>query len=812
MNDIKKVLIAAICVVLAVAIAAGVSIGVLAGTVNGMKDQIAELNQTVGALESQNSAMKAEIEEAAKNNEDLVSAAEFEAKLAEALGAQTQTMQSLISTAVKNQIEELGVEGLTEAQVQQIIDAAVANCLTEDDIDAIVADANAGLTKDEVKKLITDYTAGYLTYGQIVNLIEDETYALRAFLEKSINKIKNELEGSINDKTSAIYIDAEDVEGDTFTINDSVIEDLVGEGLIELVGDWSEINLVINYTAEKRITVWATEDAVATLNNKVSDKATFMGAVLTATVSTVAELEEALYYWASEITVTDDIVLEKNQSIVVEEGVYTTIDLGDNKIVGQIAKDEGAVIENNGDLTLIGGTIENTEVNGDAIINNTGSLTLDGATVKGAPIGETGYPAYAIYNSGNITAEAGTEVISDRGAINTSAGEIIINGGDYIVTSAASDAKRTLTLHTIYVEDDAVVTIYDGNFENNYSGVSGASVLCPAGGDITVYGGSFSDAEDKTDNFNYTANIQNYMGYSSSDVEIYGGTFDDSSVKKNVADGYVALEDGNGKWLVLPEGSAIVASSDALNSAMTNGGTAIIMLETGEYSFKNDRAIEGNFTFIGGEDVVIDLVTSGAYFDKATLAFENVSFKTKFGYPAGGGSDYLGLYAYNATFTNCNFDGSYLVGRDGQKYINCTFDLRDSGDYIRLYGNACTFENCTFETDGKAILAYADGMNGTLSTVEIKDCVFNATKAAQAGAITNQNCAAIEIDNYGEGINLVLSGNTYDKDCFSGEWRIKSYTVDNSGNKDVTVNGTAYAGIFVDGVEYTVVDKVATKK
>ena len=607
MNDIKKVLIAAICVVLAVAIAAGVSIGVLAGTVNGMKEQIAELNQTVGALESQNSAMKAEIEEAAKNNEDLVSAAEFEAKLAEALGTQTQTMQSLISTAVKNQIEELGVEGLTEAQVQQIIDAAVANCLTEDDIDAIVADANAGLTKDEVKKLITDYTAGYLTYGQIVNLIEDETYALRAFLEKSINKIKNELEGSINDKTSAIYIDAEDVEGDTFTINDSVIEDLVGEGLIVLVGDWSEINLVINYTAEKRITVWATEDAVATLNNKVSDKATFMGAVLTATVSTVAELEEALYYWASEITVTDDIVLEKNQSIVVEEGVYTTIDLGDNKIVGQIAKDEGAVIENNGDLTLIGGTIENTEVNGDAIINNTGSLTLDGATVKGAPIGETGYPAYAIYNSGNITAEAGTEVISDRGATNTSAGEIIINGGDYIVTSAASDANQTLTLHTVYVTDDAVVTINDGNFENNYSGVSGASVLCPAGGDITVYGGSFSDAEDKTDNFNYTANIKNYMGYPSSNVEIYGGTFDDSSVKKNVADGYVALEDGNGNWLVLPKGSAIVADQTSFAKAIEEGNTNLV-LGAGNYTIPSIKA-GSEIDITGTKDTIITINT-----------------------------------------------------------------------------------------------------------------------------------------------------------------------------------------------------------
>lgn len=214
MNDIKKVLIVAICVVLVIAIAAGVSIGVMANTMNGLKDRVEELDQ---AYASDVAAMKAEIEAAKAANENLVTAADFEAKLAAAIGEQNQTMQSLISTAVKNQIEDLEVEGLTEEQVNEIIDAAVANCLTEADIDAIIADVDTGLTKDEVKKIVANYTAGSLTYAQIVNLIDDADYDLRKFLEDQfteelnkviaeVNKLGGDL-GKLEQSTSSYVVD-----------------------------------------------------------------------------------------------------------------------------------------------------------------------------------------------------------------------------------------------------------------------------------------------------------------------------------------------------------------------------------------------------------------------------------------------------------------------------------------------------------------------------------------------------------------------------------------------------------------------------
>ena len=145
------------------------------------------------------------------------------------------------------------------------------------------------------------------------------------------------------------------------------------------------------------------------------------------------------------------------------------------------------------------------------------------------------------------------------------------------------------------------------------------------------------------------------------------------------------------------------------------------------------------------------------------------------------------------------------VGRDGAKFINCTFNSLGN-DYIWTYGNDVTFEGCTFNTDGKAILIYSDGGN-EISKVSVKNCTFNATTGAKASAIANQNCAAIEIHNYGNGVDLVTEGNTYDSN-FSGEWRIKTYE---NGKPEIIVNGVEYTTIAIDGKIMTIdADKKVT--
>lgn len=246
------------------------------------------------------------------------------------------------------------------------------------------------------------------------------------------------------------------------------------------------------------------------------------------------------------ILLTDDITLDK--SLTIEGDV--TLDLNGNGITGAVAKADGAaLLVNDGTLTIVGGTIENTTVNGGAVINNTGTLTLENVTVLGAPMDDSGYPEYAVATSGKLTIEEGTSILTDRGALALSNGaEVVINGGELTISDAADG--RVLTLHTIYAYGyDSELTIYDGRFENNYSGVSGASVICPAGSKIHIYGGTFYDPVTDVSNFNNTANFQNYMGYGVK-LNVCGGTYNDKTVETNVAEGYEAVANGDGTYTV----------------------------------------------------------------------------------------------------------------------------------------------------------------------------------------------------------------------------------------------------------------------
>lgn len=203
-----------------------------------------------------------------------------------------------------------------------------------------------------------------------------------------------------------------------------------------------------------------------------------------------------------------------------------------------------------------------------------------------------------------------------------------------------------------------------------------------------------------------------------------------------------------------------------------------LKLGTGEYKMPSITGSK-EVTIVGTKDTVIDN-TMGAYMDNSKVSFEGVTIKGSTGKANGNGSDYAALYTRNVTYTNCTFTNL-------------------GNDYVWTYGNDAPFENCVFNTDGKALLIYSDGGN-EVSKVTVKNCTFNATKGAKAGAIANQNCAAVEIHNYGNGVNLTYSGNTYDSN-FSGEWRIKTYE---TGKTRIFVNGAEYTTIAIDGKTMTI--------
>lgn len=232
-----------------------------------------------------------------------------------------------------------------------------------------------------------------------------------------------------------------------------------------------------------------------------------------------------------------------------------------------------------------------------------------------------------------------------------------------------------------------------------------------------------------------------------------------------------------------------------LNDALTTG-VGSVKLSAGEYKMPSNGTAT-DITISGSKATVINVV-DGAYLENANIVFDGVTIKTGTGKANGNGSDYAALYSPNVTYKNCTFVGPMRVGRDGAKFINCTF-TELGNDYVWTYGNDVTFENCTFNTEGKSILIYSDGGN-EVSQVTVKNCVFNSTQGAKAGAIANQTCAAIEIHNYGNGVDLTTEGNTYDSN-FSGEWRIKTYE---AGRTQIFVNGTEYTTIAIDGKTMTI--------
>ena len=230
-------------------------------------------------------------------------------------------------------------------------------------------------------------------------------------------------------------------------------------------------------------------------------------------------------------------------------------------------------------------------------------------------------------------------------------------------------------------------------------------------------------------------------------------------------------------------GNAIVASAAKLTEALNNGETDVYLL-SGEYTMP---AVTNDVTISGTRNTVITV-------NKPNMSGTNVTFN---GVTVKGSGYATGVQHVNTvTYNDVKVIGEMCLYGEAVTFNNCEFELNNQ--YIWTYGcRNTTFENCVFNTNGKAILVYNEG-NGACN-VTVNECTFNATAGAKAGAIANQNCAAVEIDNFqssgvGAAHNVTTSNNTCNSN-FSGEWRIKNFV---SGNP-VTVNGVEYTQIAVDG-------------
>ena len=157
--------------------------------------------------------------------------------------------------------------------------------------------------------------------------------------------------------------------------------------------------------------------------------------------------------------------------------------------------------------------------------------------------------------------------------------------------------------------------------------------------------------------------------------------------------------------------------------------------------------------------------------DGSTVTFNDVTIKTN-------SQLYAGYARLSATYNNCIIQNTYNLGVGNSAFYNCTFNI--TNEYLRVAGaNSALFDGCTFNTDGRAILIFQDGTN-VAQTVTVKNCIFNATAAAQTW--NGIHVAAVSIDGTNGTYVVNLEGNHTVDSNFNGLWQIKA------GEANVTVN------------------------
>ncbi len=457
-------------------------------------------------------------------------------------------------------------------------------------------------------------------------------------------------------------------------------------------------------------------------------------------------------------------------------------------------------------------------------------VKVDGKTdIFGYNNWEPGYTKvvyFKVVNNGSLALkyQLTADVYSEKQGTNKAGAKFSLSDYLYSEVVAADATRESILASTTGVNVKDTLAMKDvGYLEKGQSEVIGFAVWMPTSvGNIANHNG---DAPEIQLGINLLATQM------MSEEDSFGKDYDEDALYSAGNGLYIDKEDGSYVALDTKGLSSVaaLASTDASITSVTyvTGGeevevpvvrestafeaaidsnNEIVVLTEGEY--KMPSLSGGNeVTIVGTKDTVID-VTLGAYMDQSLVAFEGVTIKGSTGMANGNGSDYAALYTPNVTYIDCTFEGPFRVGRDGAKFIGCTFNNLGS-DYVWNMSCDTVFDGCTFNSNGKALLLYADGPDSSVMTnVVVKNCTFNATGSLYAGAIRNQPCAAIEIHNYGCGFNLTTSGNTYNTEYFSGEWRIKTYE---SGNPlyTVTVNGTEYTTTALDGKLMTVTGGVA---
>ena len=239
-------------------------------------------------------------------------------------------------------------------------------------------------------------------------------------------------------------------------------------------------------------------------------------------------LQEA-FTVGGNITLLCDVTVD--ETVVLADAMTAVLDLNGKTITGTMHKSVGAVVKNNGALTIKNGTISSTAANGGSAVANNGTLVVEKATLNGAGHADGQWPSYTVNNTGVMTATE-TKITSYHGAL-ASYGE----GAEATLIESEIDMAGIpgFTSHGIYTYSGGKVVVNGGTYANKATdqASSGASVI---NGAVEVNAGTF------------TGRIENYYGT----PVLKGGTYSVQPNKNFLANGYKAVQDGEG-WNVVKE-------------------------------------------------------------------------------------------------------------------------------------------------------------------------------------------------------------------------------------------------------------------
>lgn len=446
-------------------------------------------------------------------------------------------------------------------------------------------------------------------------------------------------------------------------------------------------------------------------------------------------------------------------AVTIPANKIISLDIADKKVTYSSDYMNGAMIQNNGKLTIKGttgslvytytGEADTAHANGNYTINNAGELNLDANISIKASV-EDGvkfsHALYVINNGGNgkVNINGGVIYNGNGYAVRQFGdGDITVNGGEVKGTRAiwlqlpSNNTSLAPAINLTVNGGKLTSTGESGGYKlavysyNYGSKLNNVNIVVNDGdidGDIALTGGTNKAEVEKVTI--YGGHIRDIYSYGADEkakesIVIYGGTFE-KDPSDYVALGYVAQEN-NGVYTVKSapmvvtgendfNGGAIVVTASPENTASTYG----IVCPEGTATIKNLTIDGNNFATTNGKGLRGIYVTKAADVTLENVVVKNVTYALNVNT-----TQTVKLTVKDSTLEGWSSYGETTTA----SFYNVMFEC---GKYANFKPySSTTLENCSFEA---GFMIDFTSLNGVIT---LKNCTYNGV------VLTAENFASV---------------------------------------------------------------------